>query len=185
MEAAVNSSQSGLLYIMALSAALFSSGALAQYQWKDDNGRDVYSDRPPPSSISAKQIVRMPSAGMRKLAVSDRADTKSDAKPDAVKLPATAMATPQKSMADKEMEARGKKLDQQDIDKKRKETEAQAERTAQACTEARAAQKTLESGERIATTNTKGEREIMGDAERAKKLEALKRDFGEACKAKS
>ena len=32
----------------------------AQWAWKDDNGRTVYSDRPPPASVKTDRIVRQP-----------------------------------------------------------------------------------------------------------------------------
>ena len=34
--------------------------AAAQWAWKDDNGRTVYSDRPPPASVNTDRIVRQP-----------------------------------------------------------------------------------------------------------------------------
>src|ERR1700732_524450 len=34
--------------------------ASAQWAWRDENGRPVYSDQPPPSSGQPKQILRRP-----------------------------------------------------------------------------------------------------------------------------
>ncbi len=45
----------------ALTVFAFSGGALAQWAWKDDNGRVVYSDRPPPAGVKSENIVRQPS----------------------------------------------------------------------------------------------------------------------------
>ena len=42
------------------SEGTFAAGASAQWAWKDDNGRLVYSNIPPPPSIKATQIVRQP-----------------------------------------------------------------------------------------------------------------------------
>jgi len=41
-----------------LVAGTFAAGASAQWAWKDDNGRLVYSNIPPPPGIKASQIVR-------------------------------------------------------------------------------------------------------------------------------
>jgi hypothetical protein len=40
---------------------VFASGPIAaQWAWKDDNGRTVYSDRPPPATVNTDRIVRQP-----------------------------------------------------------------------------------------------------------------------------
>ena len=41
--------------LVGLAVFAFSGGALAQWAWKDDNGRVVYSDRPPPAGVKSDQ----------------------------------------------------------------------------------------------------------------------------------
>jgi Domain of unknown function (DUF4124) len=174
-------------FVMALIPAL----AQAQYQWKDDNGNMVYSDRPPPASIKPTQVVKAPSV---KVPSKDDAakDAAAGAKP-ATNDPVAAAAarlkagttvasnTPQ-SVADKDLESKKKALEAEQADKKRQADSEREARNKAACEDSRASVRTLESGMRVATTNAKGEREFLTDDQRNKRLADLKRDLSTNCK---
>ena len=81
----------GVWVSLGLLAWSLAAPAAAQWAWKDDNGRVVYSDRPPPSAVKADRIVRQPSNAQTVLpAQQTGADTA--AKPGADAKPVAAPA---------------------------------------------------------------------------------------------
>ena len=68
---------------------------------------------------------------------------------------------------DKELQAKMKQAEEAEAAKRKADLERVAKARAENCERARRAKTTLDSGVRIATTNTKGEREIMDDNARA------------------
>jgi hypothetical protein len=173
--------------VFALTLLCAANIAAAQWQWKDDNGRMVYSDRPPPTNISPSQMVKAPAP---------KPIAKPDAKGDAAKndpvalaaanlkagLPAPAAAKP--TLADKDLESKKKALDAEQADKKRATDAERDARNAAACEDTKASVRTLESGMRVSQTNAKGEREYLSEEARAKKIGDLKRDLTENCAKK-
>lgn len=146
---------------MALLLAL-SSAAMAQWQWVDGTGRKVFSDTPPPANIPDKNILKKPGAGAAPAAAA--------AEPAAAPAPApvaNAPAAPQIPARDTELEAKKKQAEQAEEAKKKAEMERVAKARADSCERARKAKITMDSGVRLATTNAKGEREIMDDKARA------------------
>lgn len=142
-----------------------SAVAMAQWQWIDGTGRKVFSDTPPPASIPDKSILKRPGSGMAPAMVS--------AEPTAAAPPA-APAAPQIAARDTELEAKKKQAEQAEEAKKKAEMERVAKVRADSCERARKAKITMDSGVRLATTNAKGEREIMDD--KAKAAEAQRMD---------
>ncbi len=173
--------------VFALTLLCASNIAAAQWQWKDDNGRMVYSDRPPPTNISPAQMVKAPAP---------KPVAKPDAKGDAAKndpvalaaanlkagLPAQTAAKP--TVADKDLESKKKALEAEQADKKRAVDSERDARNAAACEDTKASVRTLESGVRVSTTKQNGEREYMTDEARAKRLNDLKRDIADNCSKK-
>ena len=68
---------------------------------------------------------------------------------------------------DEELEARKKKADEAEQARRKEEEQRVAKARADSCERARKAKTVMESGTRLATTNAKGEREIMDDKARA------------------
>ena len=143
-----------------------SSVAMAQWQWIDGTGRKVFSDTPPPANIPYKSILKQPGAGM--------------APPAAVVEPSTpaagttaAPAAPQIPARDSELEAKKKQAEQAEEAKKKAEVERQTKARADNCERARKAKITMDSGVRLATTNAKGEREIMDDKAKAAETQRM------------
>ena len=156
------------LAVAALSACL-ALPALAQWQWIDNDGKRVFSDRSPPTGTPDKNILKRP--GTASVPASPPA---ADGAATASSAPAAAqVAAPKVSGKDVQLEAKKKLADSEAAAKKKSEDEKVAKAKVESCESARRYLTTLDSGVRIATVNAKGEREIMEDAQRA---EAKKRN---------
>jgi len=148
-----------------LTAVLLASGpwAMAQWQWIDSTGRKVFSDTAPPSGIPEKNIVKSPA--------STRAPLPAAVAAAAASAPAATAsqpgAAPQLPARDEELEARKKQADEAEQARRKADEQRVAKGRAESCERARKAKGVMESGTRLATTNAKGEREIMDDKARA------------------
>ena len=141
--------------------------AQAQWQWRDDTGRRVFSDQPPPPSVPESAIVSRPKAAKRAL---------SQEPPVAAAIPEAssdkrATGPVPRPEADLKAEA--------ELQKKVKAEEARvAALRADNCQRARRALITVNSGMRIATVNDKGEREFLDEkaiAAERQRLESMVR----------
>ncbi|WP_295849497.1 DUF4124 domain-containing protein [uncultured Xylophilus sp.] len=137
--------------------------AMAQWQWLDKDGRKVFSDRPPPSDVPVRNILRQP-AGAPAAAV---ATTPAPAAAPANAAGQAAGALPKPTGRDPELEARKREADAAEAAKRKAEEERAARARADNCQRARQAQATLDSGIRIAQVNAQGERVFMDEAARA------------------
>jgi hypothetical protein len=143
-----------------------SMAAMAQWQWIGQDGRKVFSDRPPPSEVPEKNILKQPAG--RNVA------TQATAPAEGSSTPATAAASAPRPLGkDKELEEKKKQAEQADADKKKTEEEKNKKAKAENCARAQQAKAAFDSGVRIATTNKNGEREYMDDATRASELKRL------------
>jgi hypothetical protein len=125
------------------------------YQWKDKNGKTVISDKPPTENVTEQRITNDGST-------------------------AGAAATP-KTAADREMEFRKRQKESQDnAEKTQKEQAANAEKE-ESCASARRYLTTLESGERVALRDEKGERYFLDDAQRAQEVAKANRAVQANC----
>lgn len=137
-------------------AALHAAAASAQvYQWKDGSGRTVISDTPPPASAKGSRAV----------------DGRSPAEAPAAK-----------TLAEKEMEFRKRRLEgKEKAAKEAKEQLAAAERK-ENCSRARLQLTELESTNPILALDDKGERRYMGEAERQQEAERTRNYMTANCK---
>jgi Domain of unknown function (DUF4124) len=162
----------------ALLTFLGSTGAQAQWLWIDGSGAKVFSDTAPPPGIPDKNILKRPGTRTEVKSSATSAEAPSGA-------PAAA-AAPKVTGRDEQLEAKKKQAEKQAEEaaqvKKKAETEKLAKARAENCERAKRAKATFDSGIRIATTNAKGEREIMDDKTRgteAKRLdEIIRSDCG-------
>jgi hypothetical protein len=134
--------------------------ASAQWQWVDQDGRKVFSDRPPPPDVPDKNILKR-SAGSTRGAVSDDPA-----------IPASA-ATARPAGKDAVLEARKKQGDDEDEAKRRAVTDKQARDRGQNCDRARKHLAVLKSGIRLKLPNSQGEIEFISDADRAAEIERV------------
>jgi hypothetical protein len=143
-------------------SALACGSALAQWQWVDETGRRVFSDTAPPLSVPEKNILKRPGSHAQPASP-----------PAPVAAPNETLEAPKLSTRDSALEARKKQAEEAEQAKKKADEERQAKLRAESCERAQRAKATLDSGIRLATTNAKGEREILDDAGRAAEAKRL------------
>lgn len=154
-----------------LAACLAVPAAFAQWLWIDKDGRKVFSDQAPPPSVPADKILRR--AGRA-----------------AAQEPVAAAASPAASMPkvsgkDKELEDKKKQAAAAEADRKKAQEDELAKARAENCDLARRAKGTLDSGVRMVTTNSQGEREYLDDAARAAEGKRLDGVIAHECKGAS
>jgi hypothetical protein len=159
------------LIVLALLGVAIATPSIAQWKWRDKDGRVQYSDRPPPPGVAEKDILSKP-AGGRAVAVAPSSLT--PAAPAAAQQPAARASDPQ-------LEAKKKQQEQEETAKRKADEEKLAKTRADNCQRARSYQRTLDDGIRIARTNEKGEREILDDAARAKEMERTRQIIASEC----
>ena len=152
-----NFNSSGRCWQLAAACMLFSSVAHAQYIWIDETGRKQLSDRPPPASTPAKNILKAPGLA---------AGNAVTPTPEAAPAPPPAAAP---SVAEREADYRKRGQDKAEQDKKRAEQARVNAHNAQACATAAAIKASLASGERVALVDKNGEHVMLNDAMRAQR----------------
>ncbi|MEO5733246.1 MAG: DUF4124 domain-containing protein [Rubrivivax sp.] len=148
-----------------LAGALLAAPAHAQWTWRDKNGQVNASDRPPPRDVADKDILSRPAATAR-MAGAAVAAVPAGSAASAAAAPAPAAS----SALEKEVEARRLRAEQEQAAKTKADEARAATVRAENCRRARGAQAALESGQRMARTNEKGEREVLDDRGRAEEL---------------
>jgi hypothetical protein len=155
--------------LLLVASALCCSAALAQWQWLDGAGRKVFSDTPPPASVPDKNILKRPGPPSAQPLANE---TSAPAATASTSTTATT-AAPKLSGRDEQLEARKKQAEAEEQAKKKAEEEKVAKVRQDNCERAKRNKTTMDSGIRIATTNAKGEREIMDDKARAAENQRL------------
>jgi hypothetical protein len=146
-------------FLLALAVVSFSAAALAQqFKWVDEKGRTQYGDVPPPGAKATR--LRPPPPGSAPAA-------------PAAKGPMTA--------AEKEADFRKR---QQESAKEREKQDLAAQDAAgkrENCERAQEYVRTIESGQRITRTDSKGERYFLDDAQRAQELNNARQAVKQWC----
>ncbi|HMM52474.1 MAG TPA: DUF4124 domain-containing protein [Burkholderiaceae bacterium] len=159
--------------LFAAAGLLLAVPALAgNWQWRDAAGRMVYSDQPPPPSVPISQILRSPTPAQ-------------DAGPTAT-APAAAAATAtvapaSRSWIEKEQASRKRTLERAETERNQGTEREQAARNARACEDAQTTLRTLESGLRMSFVDANGEQQVLDDAERARRTEAVRQEIARSC----
>ncbi len=154
------------LFVVVLGSAL-SLPAEAQWKWRDRNGHTQYSDMPPPPGTADKDILSRPSSAQRPATAPPLSGAASSAPGAEAAASAGRGAGLAIKSVEPELEARRKLAEQVDADKRKADEARVAATKAENCVRARAQLRTLDSGQRIAKVNEKGERQIIDDAARA------------------
>lgn len=165
-----------LLFALTLAASM---AAQAQYSWTDKDGRRVFSDRPPPADVPAKNVVSQPRGSNAAVLRS------SAATPAPVASGATAPASGASAASagvDKNLEEKKKQAEAAEAAKKKAEADKLAAQRADNCKRAMNAKTTLDSGMRMARVNDKGEREVLDDTQRASELKRVNAIIQSDCK---
>lgn len=164
-----------LLLGLTLTAAI---AAQAQYQWVDKDGRRVFSDRPPPADIPAKNVLTQPRGARAPQAAPVAGPAASASEPAS----AATAARPPAAGVDKALEEKKKQNEAAEAARKKADEERAAASRAENCKRAMSAKATLESGMRMARVNDKGEREVLDDAQRAAELKRVNAIIASDCK---
>lgn len=174
--------------LMLASALLAGAASAGTWQWRDASGRMVYSDLPPPPEVRTSQIVRAPvSAQVPPAGAAAAADSATDAGdvPRATGMAAAATAAPAAakphSWIEKEAEFRKRTLERQEAERKEQAQRDQAAASARACEQSRATLRTLESGMRMTTIAPDGERQVLDERERTRRIEELRSGIARDC----
>ena len=138
--------------VLAVASLLVAGAVNAQiYQWKDDKGRTIISDKPPVGNVTQSRKIETSS-------------------------PSTS-AAPQESVADRDLAFRQRLKESETKAEEAKAAESAAAAKKDNCERAQKHLQVLESGERIAMRDDKGERYFLDDAQRqqeqAKAKEAM------------
>lgn len=168
---------------VALATALVATAAVAQWAWKEDNGRVVYSDRPPPANIRAGQILRQPAVPVPPPARGGTPAAGAEAD-KAASAPAAAQAiapAAPKSYAEREMEFRKRQQERADAERKAQEDQQKSAARAAECDRSRGYLKSLEDGVRVMRTDAAGNREFLDDAQRATEVERMRKLVQQHC----
>lgn len=150
-----------ILFGLGLTAAMAAS---AQYQWIDRDGRRVFSDTPPPLDLPEKNLLSRPRATA---SAPQRAAV-------APAVPASAAAATASAPQPTARPADAARL-------KAEQDQAAAIR-ADNCKRASSAKATLDSGQRLARINERGEREIIDDTERDAEQRRLQQIIASECR---
>jgi hypothetical protein len=148
-----------------LIGSLMVAAAHAQvYQWRDGSGRMVYGDQPPPG-VNASVLRGNPSAASRAVpAATGESAAEEPAEVTSVNPPDNSTEV---SRAEREA------IEQR--------TREQEENRARACQETRNYLAGLESGQRVARFNEKGEREFLDDNARIQAIERTRATLRNNC----
>jgi hypothetical protein len=135
--------------------AALATPAIAQYIWLDEKGVKQYSDMPPPPSVPTSRILKQPGSST------------TPNQPGNVETPSPS-ATP--TLAEQNAAFKKRQQDAADKEKKAAEQSKLAAARAKNCDRTRDYLRSLESGERIAHSDSKGERIFLTDEQRATEL---------------
>jgi hypothetical protein len=159
--------------IVGLALLLVAAQAHAQWKWRDQKGQVHVSDLPPPREVPDKDVLQRPTAPARTIVTSQAAASAASAAAPIV------VAKPQ---AETELDKRRKAAEQEQQAKNKVEEERVAGQRRENCARARGHASALESGQRIARTNEKGEREILDDKGRADELRRTREIIATDCR---
>ena len=153
---------------------LASNSAIAQWKWRDANGRITASDLAPPSSVPDRDILARP-AEQRTAGGAPSPAPAASATPTSAR-PVVTVGT------DPELEARRKRAADEQSLKKQQDAQREAAARAENCNRVRANLGALSQGGRIARANAQGEREILDDKGIAEELKRAQAAVASECR---
>ena len=153
------------LAVVALLAA--PAGAQQLYKYVGPDGRIQYTDRPPPGAQNVEKVT------------SSRVSTVGPA--GAAGGEAAKAGTP-KTAADREQDFRQRRADTEEKAKKDEKVAQESKAQAEQCATLRHELATMQSGQRIARMDDKGERYYLEDTQIQRNAARLQRDIATTCK---
>ncbi len=146
--------------------------AWAEYQWRDKSGQLHASDRPPPPEVPDKDILKRPNP--------NAAPQRSAIAAPAASVAASAASAPRG--VDPELQARRARAEQENAERAKADEQRAAALRTQTCERARSQLALIDSGQRIARINERGERIILDDQARADEAAAARRVIASDCR---
>lgn len=153
--------------LLCVAACLYALTASAQWQWLDKDGHRVFSDRPPPTDVPDKNILKRPGARGAAAVPAAPAETAAPVAPAGV---------------DKSLDEKKKQAETAEAAKRKAEEDRNARIRAENCARAQQAKAGLDMGGRMTRINEKGEREFMDDAAIAAESQRLQGLISENCR---
>ena len=144
--------------LLAISLCIALPATAQVYQWKDENGKTVISDKPPVGQVRDQKKIGTSSP------------------------PSSTNGQKQPSLTDREMDFRKRQKEAQESAEKNRKEEASSGEMQENCKNARNQLKSLESGDRISMHDDKGERYYMDDARREQEIEKVRKFVETSCK---
>ena len=152
-----------LFFLVALIATATAYGQA--YKWVDADGKVRYGDTPPPGAHATP--LRAPSRPPAPVEKKDGKDSKAGA---------------QEKELSPEAAFRKRQQERQEAEQKAEKERADAAQKQQNCASAQTYLRTLQTGQRIVSTDAAGERVYLGDEQRQQAIERAQRSVGEWCK---
>jgi hypothetical protein len=176
------------LTVVSASASIFLpfQQVFAQYHWKDETGRMIISDQPPPPHISDKNFIKRPAKAIPPTVPTMPATPNTPQAFGQTKvLPAANVGTAQNgaplTLAEKEAEFRKKQKELEDKLKQTKEDQSRQKANQESCDRSKGYLRSLEEGVRISMTDKNGERAFLEDNQRDAEINRVRQQMREAC----
>ena len=154
--------------------AVAAAPATAQWKWRDASGQITVSDLPPPRAIPDKDVLERPAPPSVRRPAPPAATAPpgvaAAAAPASAASAGAASASSGRTALEAEVDARRRAAERDAAARTKAEEKRLAEQRAENCARARSQIAALESGQRIARFNEKGEREVLDDDARAQEL---------------
>jgi len=167
-----------LAHTLLLAAALACSmPAAAQWVWRDAAGKMVFSDQPPPKSVSSRDIVRQPGPAPRRSAAPEA--TGDGAAATGTQAEAARTAAP--TVTEREIESRRRQQQLADAEKKEADEESRKALLAENCERLRGYLRALEGGFRVARIDAAGQQQFLDDDARAADTERTRAQIEQFC----
>jgi hypothetical protein len=162
--------------VFALTAA--SLPVLGQWQWTDSAGKMVFSDRAPPPEVPDKAIRKRPNAA----GAADPAPAASGPSIMPAAIAASAASATVIRRTDSALAAKVKQAERAEVAQRGAQEARLRQARADNCARAKSALAHLASGQRVARSNDRGEREVLDDAARALEQRRLQGVVDTECK---
>ena len=157
-------------------AAAQSQPNTVTWKWRDAGGRVVWSDTPPPASVPEKDILERPFATARSRAAAAAPPASAAASANGAAQGAAV------SRSDPELEARRKKMTDEQLAQQKAQDEKTQAAKAENCNRARGHLGALNEGMRMTRVNEKGEREVLDDKQRAEEIQRTRAVIASDCR---
>ncbi len=166
-------------WVLALMLCSATTATAQHYKWVDQNGKTRYGDLPPPGVKAT--LLKMPQGAVVPAAAAPAAPAAGESAKDAAKGAAKDVKKGPLSPAEQEMDYRKRQQEAQAKAKKDEEARAAVAVKQQNCTRAEQGMRTLESGQRVARLDAKGERYFPDEAAIEREKAEIRKVIRENC----